>query len=267
MDESMKINEKNTALGLLDDMSPQAFRICEDAEHSPQQYKTALGLSIVREWPKIVDRFKNKIQYISDPFHSAYIEAQSKLVSVIDAEEIDESGTFISRSSPSETNTIFYDIRSEGKRENFKLTAVIFFFTKETTRDKPALAMYVQRNSKGIKSFFSETATNNDLDNMKVVSDIFTLLLFIKYCDLETKLIKPKSKELHIGTKYLNETNHKIEVLDSTWFTTIVRSDGFKVRGHFRLQAHGEGLQQRKLIWISDFEKSGYTRTAKVLNQ
>ena len=52
-------------------------------------------------------------------------------------------------------------------------------------------------------------------------------------------------------------------MLDSTWFTNIVRSEGFAVHGHFRMQACGPNHSQRKLTYINDFEKKGYTRRAK----
>lgn len=261
----MKINPQNTALGLLDHMDPFSFRMCEDAEQSGQEYKSQVGLSIVREWPKVVDFFKDKVQYISDPFYQAYNRGMSKLASVIDSEEINESGTFISRSSPSETNTIFYHICTEGKDENFKIYGIVFFFTKHTSKDKPALAICVQRNNKGHKCYLSETATQQGLTDMSVITDVFSLILFMKYCELQTKVINAGKKEVHIGTKYINETKQNIEILDSTWFTTIVRGEGFGVRGHFRMQPYNTG--GKKLIWISDYEKTGYTKKAKLLNQ
>lgn len=240
--------------------------MCEDSNHSPQEYKTGVGLSLVKEFPKAAPLFKEKIQYISDPFHEAYTRGMSKLISVIDAEPISESGTFISRSTPSETNTIFYTIRTDGKNENFRINAVIFFFTKQTDREKPSLAIYVQHNKKGFKSYLSDTAVAAGVTEWTVISDIFTLILFMKYCDLETKIVKAGKKENHIGTKYVNDTRNNIEILDSTWFTTIVRGDGFHVRGHFRMQPYGPNLSQRKLIWIADFDKDGYTRKAKILS-
>lgn len=93
------------------------------------------------------------------------------------------------------------------------------------------------------------------------------MILFLKYCELETKIIKSNGRANHIGVKYVNETKSAIEVLDSTWFTTIVKSDGFMVRGHFRFQPYGPNNSLRRLQWIDGFEKEGYTRTAKVLNQ
>ena len=115
----MKINYNNTALGLLDNITARSFTICEDSDHSPIEYKRAVGLSVVNEFPKVAHLFKEKIQYISDPFYAAYNKSVSKIANVLDSEPIDQSGTFISRSSPGETNTIFYSITSEGKKEDF----------------------------------------------------------------------------------------------------------------------------------------------------
>lgn len=263
----MKINYNNTALGLLDNITAHSFTICEDSEHSPIEYKRAIGLSVVNEFPKVSHLFKERIQYISDPFYEAYNKSVSKIASVLDSEPIHQSGTFISRSSPSETNTIFYSITSEGKKEDFKLNAIIFFFCKEAKKDKPTLAIIVQKNAKGFKSFLSEKATKAGVNEMSVIADVFSLILFLKYCDLETKEVKGNSKVNHIGVKYVNETKNNIEILDSTWFTTIVKSNGFHVRGHFRFQPCGQGMKDTKLIWISDYDKDGYTRQAKVLTQ
>lgn len=263
----MKINYNNTALGLLDNITAKSFTICEDSDHSPIEYKRAVGLSVVKEFPKVAHLFKERIQYISDPFYAAYNKSVSKIASVLDSEPIDQSGTFISRSSPGETNTIFYSITSDGKRDDFKLNAIIFFFSKEAKKDKPTLAIIVQKNAKGFKSFLSEKATDAGMDEMSVIADIFSLVLFMKYCELEIKEVKGNSKVNHIGTKYVNETNNNIEILDSTWFTTIVKSEGFHVRGHFRFQPCGQAMKDRKLIWISDYDKEGYTRTAKMLTQ
>lgn len=87
--------------------------------------------------------------------------------------------------------------------------------------------------------------------------------LFRKYAEVETKILKPKMKAELFKCKYHNDSDHQIEIMDSTWFTEFIKSEAFKVRGHFRLQAHGEGRVGRKLIWIKDFKKEGYTRKAK----
>ena len=39
-----------------------------------------------------------------------------------------------------------------------------------------------------------------------------------------------------------------------------IRTESFKVTGHWRFQPCGVGMLERKLIWIDTFEKSGYVR-------
>lgn len=92
--------------------------------------------------------------------------------------------------------------------------------------------------------------------------------MFKSYACVETKIIEPHSRIKDIGCKYINETSLPITYLDSKWFTNLVRSGAFKVRGHFRLQPKkADGVWTRELIWINDFLKTGYTSPAKILNK
>lgn len=263
----MKINRNNTALHLLDHIDPTAFRMYRDHENSGQAYTTQVGLSICEQFPKAASLFAEKKRYISSSFDRVFNETKHSLSKVLDAEPMDESGTFIYHASPSETNTIFYWIKTEGKGADFQIYAVIFSFQCHTKTDKPSCTMVVQRNEKGLKSWLPKEAVDAGLDELGIIADIYTMLLFIKYCPIETKIVKQGRKDTHVGIKYVNESKHDIEILDSTWFTTIIRSEGFGVGGHFRMQPYGPGNAMRKLIWIEPFEKTGYTRTAKVLNQ
>lgn len=92
---------------------------------------------------------------------------------------------------------------------------------------------------------------------------LFEVLVFIKYAQIQVKEVPAGKKVKDFNCKYVNDTPSDIRILDSTWFTTLVKSEAFKVRGHFRLQPCGEGLKDKKLIWISDYEKQGYTRHFK----
>ncbi len=94
--------------------------------------------------------------------------------------------------------------------------------------------------------------------------------MFKKYAKVETKVVNRKSRNKSVGgERCVNETEFDLNYVDCTWFTTIVRTEGFKVRGHFRLQpkkdAYGEWT--RELIYINEFEKHGYTRMAKMLSE
>jgi hypothetical protein len=92
-------------------------------------------------------------------------------------------------------------------------------------------------------------------------------LLFTKYAEHEIKFADgTRVKKLEVnGNTYKNELEIPINIFDSKWFTTFVKSDAFTVSGHFRLQPYGEGLQKRKLIWVEEYTKDGYSRTAKML--
>ena len=61
------------------------------------------------------------------------------------------------------------------------------------------------------------------------------------------------------------KTSQKIEYYDCSWYTTIVRNEGFSVRGHFRLQPCGAGKRDKKLIYIHEFQKHGYVRRARLI--
>ncbi len=92
------------------------------------------------------------------------------------------------------------------------------------------------------------------------------LYMFKQYAEVEIKMLAPGQHLKDINCKYINDTKSSLTYLDSKWFTTLVKSDAFKVRGHFRLQPKKkDGEWVRELIWIDDFMKSGYTSPARKL--
>lgn len=86
--------------------------------------------------------------------------------------------------------------------------------------------------------------------------------LFLHYAELEIKELPP-SRQIWDGPTclYNNKTKVKINVVDCTWYTRLIQSGEFNVRGHFRMQPY---LTGKRLIWINEFKKSGYTRKAKI---
>lgn len=98
------------------------------------------------------------------------------------------------------------------------------------------------------------------------------LVIFKNCAELEIKEIdgNPKSqisRKTKIGKeKFLNEVPFKINIINSTYFTRIVRTDGFTVSAHWRWQPHGPGRKERKLIMIKEYEKHGYTKRAQIEN-
>jgi hypothetical protein len=112
--------------------------------------------------------------------------------------------------------------------------------------------------------------TDQSIHHPAVVDGTFTAfvattLLFLRYAEVETKVTGPKDRRARVNeVKYVNQTGFDVQVVDSRWFTTLVRTGAFGVRGHFRLQPFGEGGKQRKLIWVGDYQKQGYVRRAKM---
>lgn len=101
--------------------------------------------------------------------------------------------------------------------------------------------------------------------DVKEIEDyLYKLMCFIYLSETEEVILKPGEK---MGTKksgkLINEIKHPLVVITSKWNITSIRTEGFAVSGHFRLQPYGEGRKQVRVQWIDPFEKKGYVRTAK----
>ncbi|MCR5578641.1 MAG: hypothetical protein K6F74_05445 [Prevotella sp.] len=96
-------------------------------------------------------------------------------------------------------------------------------------------------------------------------------LIFKKYSDVEMEVVcreKTLKKSGILKEKVNNFMGINVTLLDSNWFTTICRNEGFAVRGHFRLQpCKQDGEWTRKLIYINPYTKNGYHRQARMENR
>lgn len=87
--------------------------------------------------------------------------------------------------------------------------------------------------------------------------------LFKKYAPIE-EVISVRERREHKDIPDI-KTTQRIQYYDCSWYTTVIRNEGFSVKGHFRLQPCGVGKQDRKLIYIREFQKHGYVRRARLL--
>ena len=126
-----------------------------------------------------------------------------------------------------------------------------------------------------IKGSIGEIMKNNGIEfkvseetspNVMKMSDLILIFhLFKKYAPIELIVSEKERKERNV-TKI--ESRSKIDYLDCSWYTTIVRTEGFSVRGHFRLQPCGPNRQDKKLIYIHEYQKHGYVKRARlIINQ
>lgn len=228
--------------------------------------------SYVHQWKSKLPYFRENIQYMSKSFILAVDQANDKLTDLYldilknDTADMNVNGTFISGSASDDVVVMFHH---EVRKGSDLLNISMFGFTKEGT----PLFTYIDNATVFQNLWISSSYSFRYKDHHEWkqfihlwIVKIVVIDMFKRYAEVETKILPPKTKDNTIGCQYNNGTKLPITFLDSKWFTTLIKSDSFKVRGHFRLQAHGEGMKQRKLIWVNDFEKSGYTAPARKLN-
>lgn len=248
----------------------------EDAKALQEPFTLIEGKLVTRNkmlqlaWKNSSKLLRQDIKIITDPFYDAFWKAKDKLFTSELVEEIlsgTSIGTIIYRN-----NVICYLIE-DGEFEGKKIHAGTFYFFVEAEKGKlvPMVAATISPNQKFEPIFLSFALIKAERDVDEYLHNLFydTILLlnFIKYAEVETKHLPANRKVQGINCKYINETKSNVKILDSMWFTELVKSDAFKVRGHFRLQPKKkEGEWTKELIWIKDFEKSGYTRKAGKLN-
>lgn len=124
------------------------------------------------------------------------------------------------------------------------------------TSDLKSIGMYYMKNEKG-------EIVNDKARLGGWLNSILACHYFINNCEIETKIVAPSKKERDANVKFYNESKSPFTILNCNWFTNLVRDTPFSVKGHLRWQPCGEGHKKRKLIWIDEFEKSGYKRNAQ----
>lgn len=123
---------------------------------------------------------------------------------------------------------------------------------------------HIEFNSEGVGHYPASTHEMTGDAGLALIC-----LLFIHFFETEKiiltgpayKTSRPVTEKLN-GEAYDSTINYPVHIIDAHWFTTIVRTDPFLVKGHFRKQPFGPGRTQYKIRWISAFQKNGYTRKA-----
>lgn len=115
--------------------------------------------------------------------------------------------------------------------------------------------------------FYVDRITNQQCEHfshqdVKSIEEfVYKLLCFVFLSENYEETIKPGEKK---GTrkqgKIINILPIPLTIINSKWNVTSVRTEGFDVSGHFRLQPTSAGT---KMIFINPFRKHGYIRTSK----
>lgn len=92
-------------------------------------------------------------------------------------------------------------------------------------------------------------------NQFEILDQFLQMLIFLRYGDVTINLVKANSVTKVDGVSVSNETSKDITVVKANWNTISIRTEGFSVSAHLRLQPCGEGRKDRKLILINEFEK------------
>lgn len=276
----MKINYKNTALGLIDDPDNFDFDF-PDPDITPNLTPKELkefGMSLITGSRHLKDMCNNNIQYVCSTFFEAFKKGAPKLMALLGKEEIEDSGILITggyTDGYTHIHTIYYAVYSIKLDDgSFHCNVLFIDFSKHAKTDRLTLDAYVSVRLDEDNSYVSTKSIvwngYMDIGRDATYWEGFIILfcLFKKYCDIETKEVSPKNRRAKVGgNKYLNETDKRISILDCTWFTNLVVSGAFEVSGHLHWYWTGPNRSIKRLRYVHTYEKEGYTRKAKALTQ
>jgi hypothetical protein len=215
---------------------------------------------------KNVGNFSSSINIISNPFYEAFGKSKVKLSELLidilknDLSDYCVEGTYI-------FGDYVHMINFDSKKGSDDMKLSYFLFSKDGTilcfvEEKESFNAWIS------EYFHTYGDTQIRLKTSQFISEVSLLSMFKKYADVETKQLQPKQRIKDFGCKYTNDTDFTAMFLDCKWFTNLIKSDSFNVRGHFRLQPKKKDEQWiKELIWINEFKKHGYNSRAKILMQ
>lgn len=231
-------------LFVIQDDDASSLRDAEDAR--------VLGAYFLARWPELAAHYSESVEVISEAFNEAMWTNAEK---VFNEETIKTC-----------TNRYYRGTLIHGP-----VTLCYDFFFRDNGQVAGNCMLHIKDNLvllvNGERRFVSQTARKHyNTDDWTIVKnqfkEILVLHLFKRFADIETVQSNP-FKKVNIpegGGTLLVDSTIPVTYTDCSWYRTIVRNEGFMVRGHFRLQPYKDG---RKLIYIEPFQKHGYVRRAK----
>lgn len=134
---------------------------------------------------------------------------------------------------------------------------------KKTTRGEALWVMfYVDRHT-------GEECEHFASGDVKSIEEfIYKLLCFFFLSENEEIILEPGRKQ---GTqksgKIINDLQTPIIIVNSKWNITSIRTEGFTVGAHFAVRWTGPERKVARMVWIEPYEKHGYKRVAKKIEE
>ena len=254
-------NKSMTELPFLN-FQPQEFIAC-----SREEKKTVFGIrqAISDNWQGLHAAFSQNIEIMSGNFLMALTKSYD---SFLDPELFKEivgefNGTVITPTG--EAICYSFEMASPYLGKNGELRYGIAGDAIKFSHDGNTLS-FMAFGDYAYDADKASLVSREDLDAQGLFDFVLVYTLFKKYANIETvdakSIRRPTADQPELKT-----TINGIRFLDASWYTTIIRSEGFGVRGHFRLQPCGPGRTEKKLVYINEYRKHGYVRRAKLLTE
>lgn len=237
-----------------------------DVEVGKDKIAKRIGKELSINWPKYRKDFLNEIDVVSRPLVDVIVENADRLLSVDTVRILLENGP-ISGTLIWKDIAICYNIRNLNENG---FDGVVF-----AMGDSTLLYATIGNNSFSNEIIERTHKMFNDGDDrtMDFYYQTLPLLfhLFKRYAIVEVVMAKPfKKVPIPVGedekeNTLLVDSTLPVKYYDCSWFRTIIRKEGFMVRGHFRMQPYKNEKREwdYKLIYIEPYQKHGYIRTAK----
>ncbi|MCR5680470.1 MAG: hypothetical protein K6G08_09735 [Prevotella sp.] len=239
---------------------------CEDADAENTKKDREALRNILTGWIRrdyLAER-NMSVYYISRTFYKALVKSFPTLVNLFDEKGLMESlhedcclilsdTTFMLWRDPADDGSYYVLVIVNGS---------VAFFSSYQFDDTDV------NNTHSLSFMYLDDFSNDD---RTYIESIYAFLLFKKYGNVDIETVaarKTLRKSQILGEKVNNFMGIDVQVLDSRWFTTICRDEGFLVSGHFRLQPckDEQGQWTRRLIYINPYAKHGYHRMAPIVN-
>lgn len=208
---------------------------------------------------------KAAIQYLAGFFDEIKVRSCFKKVSFVSKRFADDAIDNQEKIMPSHEETV--SLEMIGKKYCFihnkqihvgSIGEYYLWFAGKTLNG----AAFNDQSNKSLKVIKRRSHNNIEKAVAEIVSFPLVVYRFRELADIKAKHLPPKKKIKDFHCRYKSEFDFPIELLTENWYAESIQSHPFVVRGHWRMQAHGEGMKKRKLIWIDKHMKQGVKRGA-----
>lgn len=211
----MILNEKSCALHFLQENDPMVFSTNGSLEALD-------SVAFLRnEFKNMRPLFRKKVLVISDAFFNAYAEGRERLDDIDVVNTVRESGTLV-KSTGAGSNTVFYDLVFQGGHGEWDINGTLVIFNMIKDAPEPCLVCFVHKTEQRFDTYVAPLARQDSKSAATFISMALSMVLFIKNCVLENKLIPAGGRCQYGGMIYENKTKTPVEVLHCLTFNPPV---------------------------------------------